>query len=42
VVHVYGETQPGAEFETVEPSLEDVYFSVMAGHRGAPAAQGAS
>jgi ABC-2 type transport system ATP-binding protein len=35
VVHVYGETAPGAEFEPVEPSLEDVYFSVMAGHRGA-------
>jgi ABC-type multidrug transport system ATPase subunit len=32
VVHVYGETSPGAEFEPVEPSLEDVYFSVMAGH----------
>jgi ABC-type multidrug transport system ATPase subunit len=41
VVHVYGEARPGAEFETVEPSLGDVYFSVMAGHRGALAAQGA-
>jgi ABC-2 type transport system ATP-binding protein len=41
VVHVYGEERPGAEFETVEPSLEDVYFSVMAGHRGALAPQGA-
>jgi ABC-2 type transport system ATP-binding protein len=34
VVHVYAETSPGAEFETVEPALEDVYFSVMAGHHG--------
>jgi ABC-type multidrug transport system ATPase subunit len=34
VVHVYGEAQPGAEFTPVEPSLEDVYFSVMGGHRG--------
>jgi ABC-2 type transport system ATP-binding protein len=41
VVHVFAETQPGAEFEPVEPDLEDVYFSVMAGHHGrrrAPAA----
>ena len=34
VVHVYGETSPGAEFEPVEPDLKDVYFSVMAGHHG--------
>ncbi|HEX5869868.1 MAG TPA: ABC transporter ATP-binding protein [Longimicrobium sp.] len=37
VVHVYSEGQPGAEFAPVEPSLEDVYFSVMGGHRGARA-----
>jgi ABC-type multidrug transport system ATPase subunit len=32
LVHVYAESSPGAEFETSEPDLEDVYFSVMAGH----------
>ena len=40
IVHVFAETSPGAEYEPVEPELEDVYFSVMAGHhgrRGAPA-----
>jgi hypothetical protein len=31
-VHVYGEDVPG--FEPAEPSLEDVYFSAMAGHIG--------
>jgi ABC-type lipoprotein export system ATPase subunit len=30
----------GPEFEPVEPDLEDVYFSVMAGHHGARAGQG--
>jgi ABC-2 type transport system ATP-binding protein len=35
VVHVYAEAPPGAEFMPAEPSLEDVYFSVMAGLRGA-------
>lgn len=34
LVHVYGEQWPGTAFEPVEPGLEDVYFSVMAGHRG--------
>jgi ABC-2 type transport system ATP-binding protein len=34
IVHVHTETAPGAEFEPVEPHLEDVYFSVMAGHHG--------
>jgi ABC-2 type transport system ATP-binding protein len=34
VVHVYGETRPGDGFEPVEPDLEDVYFSTMAGHCG--------
>jgi ABC-2 type transport system ATP-binding protein len=37
LVHVYAESSPGPEFERVEPGLEDVYFSVMAGHRGAHA-----
>lgn len=34
IVHVYSETSPGAGFESVEPDLKDVYFSVMAGHHG--------
>ncbi len=34
VVHVYGDTAPGAGFEPVVPELEDVYFSAMAGHIG--------
>ncbi|HEX6292489.1 MAG TPA: ABC transporter ATP-binding protein [Herpetosiphonaceae bacterium] len=34
IVHVYAEASPGAEFEPVEPELEDVYFSVMASHHG--------
>jgi ABC-type multidrug transport system ATPase subunit len=34
VVHVYGEVQPGPGFDAVEPDLEDVYFSTMAGHVG--------
>jgi ABC-2 type transport system ATP-binding protein len=34
VVHVYGDSSPGAGFEPVEPDLKDVYFSVMANHRG--------
>ena len=34
LVHVYAESSPGPEFERVEPELEDVYFSVMAGHQG--------
>jgi ABC-2 type transport system ATP-binding protein len=35
LAHVYAESSPGPEFERVEPALEDVYFSVMAGHQGA-------
>jgi ABC-type multidrug transport system ATPase subunit len=34
VVHVYDEACPGPGFEAVEPDLEDVYFSTMAGHIG--------
>jgi len=32
VVHVYAEESPGADFDTVQPDLEDVYFSALAGH----------
>jgi ABC-2 type transport system ATP-binding protein len=31
IVHVRAEAQPSEGFETVEPDLKDVYFSVMAG-----------
>jgi ABC-type multidrug transport system ATPase subunit len=45
VVHVHGDSSPGAGFEPVEPDLEDVYFSTMAGHvgrrRGRPETAGA-
>ena len=34
IVHVHAKSSPGAGFEPVEPALEDVYFSVMAGHHG--------
>lgn len=34
VVHVHGVTSPGTGFDLVEPDLEDVYFSTMAGHYG--------
>jgi ABC-2 type transport system ATP-binding protein len=40
VVHVHGETPPGAGFDSVEADLEDVYFCTMAGlyrHAGAHA-----
>src|SRR3954467_6303247 len=29
VVHVYGDSSPGPDFEPVAPDLEDVYFSTM-------------
>jgi ABC-2 type transport system ATP-binding protein len=32
VVHVHAGASPGAGFESVEPDLEDVYFTTMAGH----------
>jgi len=32
VVHVFSDGKPGNGFESVEPDLEDVYFSTMAGH----------
>ena len=31
VVRVYGDARPGEGFESVEPDLEDVYFSALAG-----------
>jgi ABC-type multidrug transport system ATPase subunit len=34
LVHVYAESSPSPEFTSVEPDLEDVYFSVIAGHQG--------
>ena len=34
VVHVYGDTAPGPDFEPAEPDLKDVYFSTMAGYIG--------
>ena len=37
LVHVHADARPGPEFEPVDPDLEDVYFSVMAGHQGARA-----
>jgi ABC-type multidrug transport system ATPase subunit len=37
IAHVYAEESPGSGFEPVEPDLKDVYFAVMAGHRGARA-----
>jgi ABC-2 type transport system ATP-binding protein len=36
VVHAYGDARPGPGFDPVEPGLEDVYFSTLAGHCGAP------
>jgi ABC-2 type transport system ATP-binding protein len=36
VVHVYSENAPGG-FETVQPDLEDVYFTAMGGHYRQPA-----
>ena len=34
IVHVYSLQNPGSEFEPVEPDLEDVYFSTLAGFIG--------
>jgi ABC-type multidrug transport system ATPase subunit len=36
IVHVLADASPGAEFESVEPDMKDVYFSTMA-RRGADA-----
>jgi ABC-2 type transport system ATP-binding protein len=35
IVHAFSHDKPGNGFEPVEPDLEDVYFSTMAGHIGA-------
>lgn len=34
LVHVYNDGDPGNGFEPVEPDLEDVYFTTMAGFKG--------
>ena len=36
VVHAYADSAPDAGFEAVEPELEDVYFSAVAGHLAQP------
>ena len=36
VVRAYGDAPPEAGFEPVEPDLEDVYFSAVAGHLAEP------
>jgi hypothetical protein len=36
VVRAYAERAPGVGFEPVEPELEDVYFSAVAGHLSPP------
>ncbi len=38
LIHVHGETQPDASFDPVDPDLEDVYFTAMAGLRSGEAA----
>jgi ABC-type multidrug transport system ATPase subunit len=42
IVHVYADASPGIEFESVEPDLKDVYFSVMGSHYGKFATAGAA
>jgi ABC-type multidrug transport system ATPase subunit len=39
LVHVFSEDSPGAGFDSVEPDLEDVYFSTMSGRIGRRSAQ---
>lgn len=34
IAHVVADARPGSEFESVEPDLKDVYFSVMVGASG--------
>ena len=41
VVHVHAESSPGAEFEPVEPDLEDAYFTVVTGSVDGRGATGA-
>ena len=40
VVHVYGDSSPGVDFEPVTPDLEDVYFSTMTRHLSSRRAPG--
>jgi ABC-type multidrug transport system ATPase subunit len=39
LVNVVSDDAPGASFESVEPTLEDVYFAAIAGRLGAPLAE---
>jgi ABC-type multidrug transport system ATPase subunit len=39
VVRVHSQTSPGSEYDPVEPDLEDVYFSALAGRRAAAGAR---
>ena len=34
VVHIFSETSPGSDFESISPDLEDVYFTVIAQDSG--------
>jgi hypothetical protein len=34
IVHIYSQQDPGNGFVLVEPDLEDVYFSTIAGYHG--------
>jgi hypothetical protein len=38
VVRIYSEARPSPAFDATQPELDDVYFSVMAGHYGRTAA----
>jgi len=40
IAHVYADQSPSAEFEPVEPTMKDVYFTVMAGHHRPVSAAG--
>ena len=42
LVHVHADSRPDAGFEAVQPDLEDVYFTTMAGHIGRRPARGAT
>jgi ABC-type multidrug transport system ATPase subunit len=42
IVHVYAEGSPGPSFDSVEPDLKDVYFSVMTGRHRRLAVEAAS
>ena len=37
LIHAYGDAQPDASFDAVDPDLEDVYFTMMAGRHSAEA-----